>query len=476
MTAHDTPAWSAALTASASRVLDYLGIRNLRGIGWILVVGLAVRFALLPLSAHPWDVYVWYQTGDRVYSGGPLYTSAPYGYAYPPVWGGFITVMDGIYRLVAPIVGAHPISAAAANAAFGTTGNLGAPIVVDWLFATLIKLPLVVFDLLTTLLLCDVVRRRLGRPEWVAPVAAAFFLNPFVILISSVWGQFDIVATYLVLLGALLLIDHHPWLAGVAFGLSVATKYFPALLIVALLIVYASARQTREYVTAAVVTIAMLALVSVPFLIATPAAYIGAVTSPDRGVPSAESQTLWSFLESALRPGWSAPDWLTLALLAAIAAVVVTIALYLRRIRAAAPDEPVWIDAIIIACLAFYLLYRTVNVQYFIWVFPALTLESVRRRLPLSVLAGLSVLLVADAVFGINGTSFFLPSLTISMGFSRVFPPLHLPAVAPELGLVTWLAVVGLFAYRMVVLRRGTGQVPPENEGAQSPSSVPSHG
>ncbi len=424
------------------RVRRYVGLEDLRPIRWILIAGLAVRIALLPLSAHPWDVYVWYLTGNRIYSGGGLYGGAAYTYSYPPVWGGFLAVTDGLYRILAPAIGVHPITATQASAILGKSTNLGTPLVVDWLFATFVKAPLVVFDFLTAVLLYRIVRVRLHRPDLAGYAAGLFFLNPFVILISSVWGQFDIIATYFLILGTLLYLDGHALWAGVLWGLSVATKYFPVVIALAVVAAYWSRRPRGDALRSLVAMVAVVGAISLPFLLTDASAYIGGVTGPTRGTPGTESLSIWSYLSNlapSLVPGGSdfVPELLIL-----IVGLAMVAGWLIGRAGARGRDETVWIDTAVVGLLIFYLVYRTVNEQYLIWVMPFLALEVARRRTSWVVYGLLSGLLVTDCVFSINGTSFFLPSLTLSHSLGRWFSVEQLPPLGTAFAMATWGTVL----------------------------------
>lgn len=436
----------------------YLGFGYLRDLRWIILVGLTVRFILLPLSAHPWDDYVWYITGNQMYSGSGLYGGASYTYSYPPVWGGFLYVTDGLYRLLAGSVGAHPLMGSVVNGYYGSQGNLGAPIVVDWLFVTLTKLPLVLFDLLTTLLICRLVRQRLERPELGVFTAGLFFLNPYIILISSVWGQFDVIATYLLLLGLLLFLDHHPWISGIVLGVSVATKYFPIVVFV-IVAVTLYRRENRSEILRALISLgSTLVAISLPFLLLSGPAFISGVTGPSRGNPTAGTLSVWGSLAAVAPSALSTSEWITPVLLGAIAVATLALGLGLQRRNRTDNDSTMWIEAAVLSLLCFYALYRTVNIQYLVWIFPFITLDVARRRAThwwYVWFSGLSILLVADAVFSVRGTSFFLPAVTISRSFVSVFPLFKLPDLTVPLALVTAVLILAMLFARLFQLLRG---------------------
>ena len=46
----------------------------------ILSIGVVVRLILMPITAHPGDMYVWYMLSDKIVSNGPLSVSL-----FPPI-------------------------------------------------------------------------------------------------------------------------------------------------------------------------------------------------------------------------------------------------------------------------------------------------------------------------------------------------------------------------------------------------------
>ncbi|MEM2083987.1 MAG: hypothetical protein QXV10_05685, partial [Nitrososphaerota archaeon] len=59
----------------------------------IIIIGLLIRILLAPFFGHPWDTYVWIQTGKiflqniNVYEISFLVNRYPWGfYSYPPIW------------------------------------------------------------------------------------------------------------------------------------------------------------------------------------------------------------------------------------------------------------------------------------------------------------------------------------------------------------------------------------------------------
>ena len=107
------------------------------------------------------------------------------------------------------------------------------PFITSPLFNVLLKTPIIVGDALVGLTLFKVVEARKG----VVSAEKAFliwFLNPLVIFVSSVHGQFDVLAAYFTLIGVIGFMDRRYLLSGSFLGLGVLLKLFPAYLVISL--------------------------------------------------------------------------------------------------------------------------------------------------------------------------------------------------------------------------------------------------
>jgi Gpi18-like mannosyltransferase len=87
----------------------------------------------------------------------------------------------------------------------------------------IVKLTPVVFDLATVTLLFVFLRKYLTLKQS-AVGAAIYAFNPAVIYDSAVWGQFDAIYTFLLVLSLMLAIKSKPKFAAAAFAISILTK------------------------------------------------------------------------------------------------------------------------------------------------------------------------------------------------------------------------------------------------------------
>ena len=91
------------------------------------------------------------------------------------------------------------------------------------LFTYVMKLPANLFDLATAFLIFTFVRKRLNL-KMALLATALYAFNPAVIFNAAVWGQFDAIYTFFLVLSLVLVFSSKPKLAVVAFMLGVLTK------------------------------------------------------------------------------------------------------------------------------------------------------------------------------------------------------------------------------------------------------------
>jgi len=91
------------------------------------------------------------------------------------------------------------------------------------LMAHIIKLPPSIFDLATSMLIFIFVRKR-SDLKMALMATALYAFNPAVIFNSGIWGQFDAIYTFFLILSLLLIFESKPKLAAVAFMLGILTK------------------------------------------------------------------------------------------------------------------------------------------------------------------------------------------------------------------------------------------------------------
>src|SRR5207245_910201 len=150
-------------------------------------------------------------------------------YSYPTLWLWIMIPMFGLWLATTSYI--FPSSPASLWAAWGSTGNLfeayrsfipaNLPLL-DLLF----KIPVILSDVAIGYLIWLIG----GRTARAAKVSLlAWIFNPYVIVIGSVWGEFDSIAALFLLLSVYCLQRNRFFISGISLALGVATKLFPAI-------------------------------------------------------------------------------------------------------------------------------------------------------------------------------------------------------------------------------------------------------
>lgn len=404
----------------------------------VLLLGLAARLLLAPIGAHPFDTYVFYDTAQRAYAGLPFYGTTQY--SYPPTWAGILAIVDAVYRPLAAFFGAHPLSAAEVFRRMNTTFVLGSPLLADGLFLFLMKLPLIAGDVGLALLLRKSVARFLGDPRLADRAFAWYFLNPYILWISAVWGMFDVLPTLFAFLGVLLFLDRRDLASGLAFGLAISLKYFPIVVAIGILVAYRGTLTRGRLTRFGAGLVGWLGLVSVPFLLTDPGAYLGGILSPTSG-SYVGRVSIWTFIDQ-IGVG-SLPLWFAAAIILALLLLVAFLTSLWGRTPLPGVASALWFNAPIAALATFYVVNYAVNPQYFVWIVPFLILDGIRRPVRPWALIGVTVILLTYIVAGVQHFSFFLPMITLSPGLAPFVPRMpNLEGLTFVLALAVWYGMV----------------------------------
>jgi uncharacterized membrane protein len=232
---------------------------------WALILlGLIVRLALCFWTGHPWDFEVFIRVGYYVAKGSSLFGIYPAesyyneglgqpifpyvtGLGYLPAWGLYTALAYKIYSLLP---------------------------VFPFLYYFLLKLAPMLGDLASMQLIYSLTRIVTGRVEKARLSALTFFLCPFIILVSAVWGMFDSIPLAFTLASALLLLLDKPFLSGLCLGMGIYIKVVPIIYLPIHMLYLSSKRNVREAI------IHLLTALLVPFILTmVPLAYFGWETS-----------------------------------------------------------------------------------------------------------------------------------------------------------------------------------------------------
>jgi hypothetical protein len=205
---------------------------------WFLVIAGAIYLGLVPFTGQRYDVYFLYSSGIRLldkvspFSAGspPLYPS-PLKWAYPPLYVPYSSLSYLIYSAISGV----PVPN---NAALTFPGYFTS-IYEVWeafvpkslpVLVTLLKLPMVASTFVTYSILSKSIGTKTALTFWIA--------NPFVIFITSIWGQIDPIATAFAVASIYFAKKEKFGPAYLMGGLGAITKVWPTLLIPLILVIH----------------------------------------------------------------------------------------------------------------------------------------------------------------------------------------------------------------------------------------------
>jgi Gpi18-like mannosyltransferase len=187
----------------------------------LILLGLLVRLVLCFWTGHPWDFEVFIRVGYYVAKGSNLFGIFPAesyyneglgqpifpyvtGLGYLPAWGLYTALAYKIYSL-------FPVS--------------------PYLYYFMLKLAPTLGDLASTYLFYLLTLTATGDIKKARLNTLTFFLCPFIILVSSVWGMFDSIPLAFTLASMLLLLLDKPFLSGLCLGIGIYIKIVPIIYI-----------------------------------------------------------------------------------------------------------------------------------------------------------------------------------------------------------------------------------------------------
>ena len=231
----------------------------------------------------------------------------------------------------------------------------------------LIKLVPNLFDTATAFLIFVSVRKRLDFK--IALLATALYaFNPAVIFNAAVWGQFDAIYTFFLILSLFLIFKSKPKLAVVAFMLGVLTK--PQSIALAPLMVFLIFRKSnwKGFFTSILLAIATVFAVIIPFEWTNPVDFLGKIyfgAYSTYGETSVNAFNIWAF-GGVRQPDTGATFLIGWILFAALA----VFAVYFVHKRLVVSEELVILFAAFLLFFGFFMLPTRIHERY---LFPALS-------------------------------------------------------------------------------------------------------
>ena len=190
----------------------------------LLLVGLALRFALAPFTSHPYDVEVLYVVTNDLLAGLNVYTTN--SFTYPPLWA---YVEFPALRLASFFASPKLLGVQVSTLSLPVEYWKLPPVITSPLFNVLCKLPLITADALIGIITYNIVKE-LRNEKYARLSFILWFFNPLVIYIDSVHGQFDVLPALMTVLSFCLFCRRKYFASGIAIGLGALFKIYPVLL------------------------------------------------------------------------------------------------------------------------------------------------------------------------------------------------------------------------------------------------------
>ena len=192
----------------------------------ILIIGLVIRLVLMPITSSPFDMGAgWAAIMDGTYSGDTIYESG--WYFYPPVWGYILSILSG----VADLIGMGSFGAVFPSIYDGQILTVGHGLLTNLGFNFLVKIPALIFDVLTGFVAYVLVKKLTGSQKKAVIGFALWFLAPVVIMSGSMLGMFDSIMIFLMMLSLLTFMKKKYFLTGTLMSIAFFTKIFAIFLI-----------------------------------------------------------------------------------------------------------------------------------------------------------------------------------------------------------------------------------------------------
>lgn len=389
-----------SLREGAARLAEVAALPSQRVLV-IILIGLAVRLLVAPWTSWTQDVYPYYVVGTNTLDALSVYDHAVF--TYPPLFAAMCSLVGSVLSVFQ-----DPSAWGAVDYSMVPVGQLTTmvvPFITSPEFNLAMKAPVILADLATGLALFYLVRDKWGA-EQAEKVLFLWFLNPLVIFVSSVHGQFDSLPALMTVLATLFFYRQQYLLCGTAIGLGVMLKIYPLFLVpfylAVLLLRWKDMRSEGRSLWDGLSPIYRLlaggaasAALAIPFLVSS-TSFIDFLTRR-AAISDIGGLNVWSVLGSMTDPKALemalGTDLAALILVTSMAVAVVLGAVAARSLRGGDADPLMVLALGNVGVLTTTLFLQPVtNPQHLLWLFPFLCLLAVRERLATAQLFMLTVI------------------------------------------------------------------------------------
>lgn len=381
----------------------------------LLILGLIIRLVPAAFTAHPSDIESWRTIGFTLYTGQNPYVIESFGLVYPPLWG-FIC---GI-----------------AYATYVATQNF-------LVFNFTIKLPIILADLGIATYLRKFVFARTGNEKKAKQAMILYLFNPVTIILSGIWGMFDSIPVFLLLLSSLFLFKKHYFRSSFVFGIAIAFKgFYPAMLLPLFLYIIKNEEKIREVLKYLIMSILVPLIVSIPFLVDDTSSFFN-MTILHFEQRQLSNLTYWFPIRLVFSQNQN-----LVSFVAFVSFVILFLIAYFFMLKKVRPKNILLNMSQIV--LIFFLTSPTVNEQYFVWLLMPLiiytTIKDPRMEKFLYILTGIVTVFILS-----NAGPHLLSPLHFSLG-----PIQDLWSITPILVVCAILfSVLSLITFQKIIKYKG---------------------
>jgi Gpi18-like mannosyltransferase len=370
----------------------------------IILTGALIRLILMPFSAHPFDVNGWYGLSQGIIRNP---TNVLY---FPPMLYYTLIPIAYAYSFTSRALGIYPISLATLPQDLNPYPQFNLVYITDPIFNLLVKLPFLISDVLATIILFRLTKEFFKDKEKATAVAMLWFLNPYLIWISAVWGMFDTLPALFSLLSLWLLTKRRFDLSASSLAMGFAYKLYPVLFLIPTILfikrldqpLSSSNTKALRYVAVFAASALVLFLPTIP--IAANFSHSLLSEAPEVGRVGF-GLTFWSILLAV-------PVDQNIVVIISNLIVIAMLALtYLKASKSNFKDGVQSLAEFQLCCvLSIFIGFRFVAEQFFVWALPYLAFLSRGGRVKLLELKGLVIIGLSYAVVNLLLPFFFLPT------------------------------------------------------------------
>jgi hypothetical protein len=232
-----------------------------------------------------------------------------------------------------------------------------------YLLLFMFKLPLIVFDILTSLLIYKCVSLLTTVKQLAMLAMFVWLLNPYLTIAIEMDGTMDIVSTFLVVWGTYLFICERYVVSGAVLAVATMARFYPMFLIPFFTIFILKERRVRSFSLMIGAYFASIAAAVIPFVATYGTGFLSVLYQLPVG---GNKEFIWFF---GFRPSGALTSWIEISSVMTVSAVLALLMLRLWR-----NDRCLILDVILIV-LVTYVGLSHFNRYYTIWVVPFLTMD-----------------------------------------------------------------------------------------------------